>query len=222
MTNIFNKENFNKKIEHYKKLKKYVMDSLRQVYLFTTPNYGESMSLRELLKKMTETNEFNVDEVCEYLNNFIQFYTIKEMFVDCLADLPSESCLDKVEEDIKKDPFYNYTRQNNFFFKFKSPYIINFYINDLYDIHNKLARIMAPYYDYSDLNEAKKFITARNEETPIVPIIKEFFLKLDKLNKEFNSIYPDDVITDILNCTHDGSTYNTDGELISIKNFDND
>lgn len=221
MTNIFNKENFDKKIKHYKKLKKYVMDSLRQVYLFTTPKYSETQSLRMI----TENTELSVDDIYEYICKFIEFYYKKEKIRSWLLDLPCDAnTLKQVEEDIKIHPFYTDKIKNDFLFEYPLPIDVQRLIFYIHYVSGLLIHTKFPCCGTKNNNiiEVKKHMAKINEQKPILSTIKEFFSKLDELNEKLRSAYPQSVIADLLNSPFDGCIYNEDGELISVQNFDND
>ena len=221
MDNTINEIRFNECIKSYKNLKENVLQCLRKIYLFTTPRYGESQSLKEIIKN----TELNIDSIYEYLGKFNKFYDEKEDIMFWTLGLPSDSfTLNQLENDLKEYSFYTDKIKDDFFFKYILPDNTQKLIFDIYTISRLLILTRRPFLGdkNNDPIEVKKYITNRNEQKPILSSIKEFFSKLDQLNKELRSVYPQTVITDLLNSPFDGCIYNEYGELISVQNFDND
>lgn len=221
MDNTINEIRFNECIKSYKNLKETVLQGLRKIYLFTTPRYGESQSLKEIIKN----TELNIDSIYEYLGKFNKFYDKKEDIMFWTLGLPSDSfTLNQLENDLKEYSFYADKIKDDFFFKYTLPDNTQKLIFDIYNISRLLILTRRPFLGdkNNDPIEVKKYITNRNEQKPILSSIKDFFSKLDELNEKLRSAYPQSVITDLLNSPFDGCIYNEDGELISIQNFDND
>ncbi len=220
-TFVAHTRNIDENIEYYESLKDDVLRGIRKIFLFTTPKYSETQSLRMI----TENTELSVDDIYEYICKFIEFYYKKEKIRSWLLDLPCDAnTLKQVEDDIKIHPFYTDKIKNDFLFEYPLPIDVQRLIFYIHYVSGLLIHTKFPFYGTKNNNiiEVKKHLAKINEQKPILSTIKEFFSKLDELNEKLRSAYPQSVITDLLNSPFDGCIYNEDGELISIQNFDND